>query len=148
MLLPLALSFFMAEWYSCVYLYHFFFTHSSVHGQLGYVHVSAVNCAAVNTGMHVSFCVIVLSGYPSRSGIAGSHGNSIFGFLRDSILFFPGGSEVKVSAMRETRVRSLGWEGPLEKEMATHSSVLAWRIPWTEEPGGLRSTGSQRVRND
>ena len=50
--------------------------------------------------------------------------------------------------MRETRVRSLGWEDPLEKEMATHSSIVAWRIPWTEEPGGLQSTGSQRVRHD
>ena len=48
-------------------------------------------------------------------------------------------------AMWETWVRSLGWEDPLEKEMATHSSILAWRIPWTEEPGGLQSTGSQRV---
>ena len=47
--------------------------------------------------------------------------------------------------MRETRVRFLGREDPLEKEMATHSSILAWRIPWTEEPGGLQSTGSQRV---
>ena len=48
-------------------------------------------------------------------------------------------------AMWETRVQSLGWEDPLEKEMATHSSTLAWRIPWTEEPGRLQSTGSQRV---
>ena len=48
-------------------------------------------------------------------------------------------------AMRETWVWSLGWEDPLEKEMATHSSILAWRIPWTEEPGRLQSTGSQRV---
>ena len=48
-------------------------------------------------------------------------------------------------AMRETWVRSLGQEDPLEKEMATHSSILAWRIPWTEEHGGLQSTGSQRV---
>ena len=45
--------------------------------------------------------------------------------------------------MQETRVQSLGREDPLEKEMATHSSVLAWRIPWTEEPGGLQSVGSQ-----
>ena len=51
-------------------------------------------------------------------------------------------------AMRETWVRSLGQEDPLEKEMATHSSILAWRIPWTEEPGGLQSTGLQRVRHD
>ena len=46
--------------------------------------------------------------------------------------------------MQETRVQFLGWEDPLEKEMATHSSTLAWRIPWMEEPGGLQSTGSQR----
>ena len=46
-------------------------------------------------------------------------------------------------AVQETRVRSLGREDPLEKEMATHSSILAWRIPWTEEPGGLQSMGSQ-----
>ena len=45
--------------------------------------------------------------------------------------------------MRETRVRSLGWEEPLEKGMATHSSILAWGIPWTEEPGGLQSMESQ-----
>ena len=48
-------------------------------------------------------------------------------------------------AVRETWVRSLGWEDPLEEGMATHSSILAWRIPWTEEPGGLQSMGSQRV---
>ena len=51
-------------------------------------------------------------------------------------------------AMRETRVRSLGREDPLEKEMATHSSILAWRIPWREEPGRLQSMGSQRVGHD
>ena len=44
-------------------------------------------------------------------------------------------------AMQETWVRSLGWEDPLEKEMAIHSNILAWKIPWTEEPGGLQSTG-------
>ena len=48
-------------------------------------------------------------------------------------------------AMQETRVSSLGWEHPLDKGMATHSSILAWRIPWTEEPGNLQSMGSQRV---
>ena len=51
-------------------------------------------------------------------------------------------------AMQETLVQSLSWEDPLEKEMATHSSILAWRIPWMEEPGGLESTGSQRVGHD
>ena len=48
----------------------------------------------------------------------------------------------------ESWVQSLGGEDPLEEGMATHSSILAWRIPWTEEPGGLQSTGSQRVRHD
>ena len=50
--------------------------------------------------------------------------------------------------MQETWVRSLGWEDPLEKEMATHSSTLAWKIPWMEEPGRLQSVGSQRVEHD
>ena len=50
--------------------------------------------------------------------------------------------------MRETQVRSLGWEDPLEKEMATHSSTLACEVPWREEPGGLQSMGSQRVGHD
>ena len=51
-------------------------------------------------------------------------------------------------AMRETQVRFLGREGPLEKEMAIHSSTLAWKIPWTEEPDRLQSMGSQRVGDD
>ena len=51
-------------------------------------------------------------------------------------------------ATQETRVRFLGWEDPPEEGMATHSSILAWRIPWTEEPGGLQSMGSQRVGHD
>ena len=61
----------------------------------------------------------------------------------------PGGSVVKnPPASAGDAVRSLGWEDPLEREMATRSSVLAWRIPWTEEPGGLQSVGLQRVRHD
>ena len=51
-------------------------------------------------------------------------------------------------AMQETRVHSLGWEDPLEKRMATHTSILAWSIPWTEKPGELQSMESQRVRHD
>ena len=51
-------------------------------------------------------------------------------------------------AMQETLVQSLGQEDPLEKGMATHSSILAWRIPWTEEPGGLQSMGLQRVTTE
>ena len=51
-------------------------------------------------------------------------------------------------AVQETCIQSLGWEDPLEKGMATHSSILAWRIPWTEDPGGLQSMGLQKVRHD
>ena len=65
---------------------------------------------------------------------------------------FPGDSVVKnlpaIQEPQKTWVQSLGQEDPLEKEMATHSSILAWRIPWTEEPGGLQSTGSKRVGHD
>ena len=64
-------------------------------------------------------------------------------------LGFPGGSDGKEStAVQETWLRSLGWEDPLEEGMATHSSILTWRIPWTEEPGGLQSIGLQRVGHD
>ena len=62
---------------------------------------------------------------------------------------FPGNAVIKnLPAIQETQVRSLGREDPLEKEMATHSSTLAWEIPWTEESGGLQSMGSQRIRHD
>ena len=54
----------------------------------------------------------------------------------------------RLPAVRETWVRSLGWKDPLEKEMVTHSSTFAWKIPWTEEPGGLQSMGLQRVGHD
>ena len=54
----------------------------------------------------------------------------------------------RLSTMRETGVRSLGWEDPLEKEMAIHSSTISWKIPWTEEPGRLQSMGLQRVGHD
>ena len=67
------------------------------------------------------------------------------GFLRASLV----AQRVKrLPAMQETRVRSLGHEDPLEKEMAPHSSTLAWKIPWIEKPGRLQSMGSQRVGHD
>ena len=53
-----------------------------------------------------------------------------------------------LAAMQETQIQSQGREDPMEKEMATHPSILAWKIPWTEKPGGLQSTGSQRARHD
>ena len=63
---------------------------------------------------------------------------------------FPGGSGSKeaMQAVQETQVRSPGQEDPLKEEMATHSSIFAWRIPWTQQPTGLQSMGSQRVRHD
>ena len=67
-------------------------------------------------------------------------------FVWEDTKNFPDGSEVKnVPAKWETQVQSLGREDPLEKEMATRSSILTWRSPWAEEPGGLYSMGSQRV---
>ena len=67
------------------------------------------------------------------------------------LLFITGDSLVaravkNLPAVQETQVQSLGWADSLEKGMATHSCILAWRIPWTEEPGGLQSMGSQKVR--
>ena len=62
---------------------------------------------------------------------------------------FPGGSNGKESACNAGCLGVIpGWEDPLEKAMATHSCILAWRIPWTEEPDGLQSTGSQRIGHD
>ena len=70
----------------------------------------------------------------------------------DSPLSFPGGSALKklpaTQEEQEPWVRSLGQENPLEESMATHFRILAWRMPWTEEPGGLQSMGSQRVRHN
>ena len=71
--------------------------------------------------------------------------NSLFSLYKASLV----AQMVKnLPARQETRMQSLGREGPLEEEMATHTSVLAWRIPRTEEPGGLQSVGSQRVGHD
>ena len=71
------------------------------------------------------------------------------GYMHIYCMSFPGGSDVKnLPAMQETQVQSLGQEDLLEKGMATHSSLLAWRIPWTEEHGGPPSMGLQRVGPD
>ena len=72
----------------------------------------------------------------------------LFGFPNKPAVFLSGSVVKSPPAVQETQIRSLGREDPLEKEMATHSSTLAWRIPWTEEPGRLQSMGLQRVRHD
>ena len=74
--------------------------------------------------------------------------HKIFKILEDKILNECGLMVMNLPAVQETRVQSLDREDPLEEDMATHSSILAWRIPWTEEPGGLQSMGLQRVRYD
>ena len=66
----------------------------------------------------------------------------------DPSVIFPSSLVKNLPAMQETQVPSLGWEDPLEKGMATHSSILAWRSPWAEKPGGLQFMGSQRVRHN
>ena len=74
---------------------------------------------------------------------------SSFTFIKRLFLDLPGGSDGKASACHAGDLGLIpGWEDPLEKEMATHSSNIAWKIPWTEEPGGLQSMGSQRVGHD
>ena len=77
-----------------------------------------------------------------------SHHTDQPGLREEHFRYFLVGSDDKASAMQETQVQSLGWEDPLEKEMAAHSSILAWKIPWTAEPGRLLSMGSQRVGHD
>ena len=71
-----------------------------------------------------------------------------FGAQKNSLCSLVAQMVRRLPTMWETWVRYLGWEDPLEKEMATHSSILAWRIPWMEEPGGPQSTGLQRVGHE
>ena len=81
-------------------------------------------------------------------GLWGERGTNISRRYRASWASLVAQTVKNLPAMQETSVPSLGWEDPLEKGMATHSSILAWEIPWTEEPGGLESMGSQRVRHN
>ena len=84
----------------------------------------------------------------SIPGLGRSPGEGNGNLHQDSCLGNPMDSGAWLSTVQETRVRALGWEDPLEKEMEIHSSTLAWKIPWTEEPGRLQSMGSQRIGHD
>ena len=94
----------------------------------------------MTVGVHVPWTAMAFSQYVPSSGIVGSYGSFGVSLVAQRLKCLP--------AMRETQVRSLGQEDPLEEEMATHSSTLAWRIPWREEPGRLQYMGSQRVGRD
>ena len=136
-------------------MYHVFFIHSSVNGHLGCFHVLVtVNSAAINIGVHVCFWIMVFSSCMSRSEIAGSYSSSISVFFREpqycspQRLYYVCRFFWWLPFEQDPWVRSLGQEDPLEEGMATHSSFLAWEIPWTGEPGRLQSTGSQRIRHN
>ena len=116
-----------------------------INGHFGCFRVLAnVNSAAVNNGVPESFQSMVFSRYVLRNGIVGSYGSSIFSFRASLVAQMV----KRLPTMWETRVQSLDREDPLDKEMATHSSILAWKIPWMEDPGRLQSMGLQRVRHD
>ena len=77
-----------------------------------------------------------------------SYRSSSFPFVTAHVGFPVAQMVKKPPAMQETQLQSLGWEGPLEEEMTTHSNTVVWEIPWTEEPGELQSMRLQRVRHD
>ena len=117
-----------------MWLYLSLFICQSVDGQLDYFYFGLL-WIMLPQNLIYNFCV------------------NMFSFLKPRVelldCIVSGGSEDKASACNAgDRVWSLGWEDALEEERATHSSILAWRIPWTEEPGGLQSMGSQRVEHD
>ena len=129
--------------------------------------LAIVNTVAVNIGWHISFQIfldIFLQGFPGSStgkesmcnagdpslipGFGRSPGEGIGYPLQYSWASLVSQTVKNPPAMQETWVRSTGWEDPLEEGMATHSSILAWRIPWAEKPGGLQCIGSQRIRHN
>ena len=155
-------------------MYHNFFIHSSVSEPLGCFHVLAIIIsAAVNTGVHASFQsrAFVFSGYMPRNGMLDHTATLLLVFniplyclhrrrqWHPTPVLVPGKShgggawKAAVHGVTKSRIRLSGFTfifhfHALEKEMATHSSVLAWRIPGTGEPGGLPSMGSHRVGHD
>ena len=150
-------------------MYHSFLSHSSADGHLGCFQVLAIiNGAEMNIGVHVSLSILISLVCMPSSGIAGLYGSSVYSFLRSlhrrrqwqpTPVLLPGKSHGWRSLVGfspwvlKSRTRLSDFPCPfhfhaLEKEMATHSSVLAWRIPGTGEPHGLPSMGSHRVGHD
>ena len=126
--------------YTCVCVYIYIYTHTYIlytHRLVGFSDSSVSKESTCNAG--------------DPSLILGSRrspGEGIGYQLQDSWVFLVAQKVKNLLAMQETWIQSLGWEDLLEEGMATYSSVLAWRILWTEEPGRQQSTGSQRVRHD
>ena len=111
----------------------------------GHIQVQNCECRRFNNeGNELLFRLGGFCCFPSNQGL-----NCFSLITLGTIPCFPGGSVIKnLPAVQEAQVWSLGGEDPLEKEMAAHSSIPAWRMPWAEEPGGLQSKGSRRVRHD
>ena len=122
-------------------IYCFLFIHSSADAHWGcFHHLAPVNKTAVNVAKQISLWdpAFTYFGYTLRNGVAVSYGNSRASLVAQW--------QRTCLPMQETWVQSLVWEDPLEKEMETHSSILSWKIPQTEEPGRLPSKGSQKSR--
>ena len=98
-------------------------------------------CSSGQVHRRAPWCPLWHFGFNSSVGVQLSLGGQLYG---PSLVAY---TVKHLPAMRETQVRSLGWEDPMEKEMATHSSTLVWKIPWTGEPGRLQSMVLQRVRH-
>ena len=129
-------------------------THPSVDGHLSWLYFLALWGMLLWKFVHKVFALKWFSlAYVLQSRVVGPHSNSVFMLCRKCQTVFQSVCTIlhvvaqlvkNPLAMQETWVWSLGWEDPLEKEIATHSSIVAWEIPWTEEPGGLQSMASPK----